>query len=81
MLLETHSVFSSSSHCLKLNERLEEPVWNLWDAHHTWRRAGESPRESWHQIGPLVRHLQLSDSCTKIAETGLRRYDCVLPGT
>jgi sugar phosphate isomerase/epimerase len=78
ILLETHSAFSSPELCLKLNEKLDEPLNLLWDSHHTWRNAGESPRESWQRIGSLVRHIHFSDSISKAPELG---YRCVLPGT
>jgi sugar phosphate isomerase/epimerase len=81
MLLETHSAFSASKCCLVLNEKLEEPIRILWDAHHTWRSAGESPRHTWRQIGHLVRHMHVSDSRAKPAEPGHQPYDCILPGT
>jgi sugar phosphate isomerase/epimerase len=78
ILLETHSAFSAPISCVRLNARLENPVRILWDAHHTWRSAGESPSESWNQIGEWVRHVHFSDSQSREAPTG---YDCVLPGT
>lgn len=78
ILLETHSAFSSSIVCLEFNRRLDEPLHILWDSHHTWRNAGESPRESWDQIGPFVRHIHFSDSQSKGLEASHR---CVLPGT
>jgi sugar phosphate isomerase/epimerase len=81
MLLETHSMFSSSANCRRLNERLEDPIRILWDTHHTWRSAGESPGESWRQIGSLVRHVHVSDSRAKKSEPSHQPYDCVLPGT
>jgi len=78
ILLETHTAFSSSAMCLKLNEMLDEPLHLLWDSHHTWRTAGETPAESWQRIGHLVRHMHVSDSQLRTApKTG---YDCVLPG-
>jgi sugar phosphate isomerase/epimerase len=78
ILLETHSAFSSSSMCLHLNDLLDEPLCLLWDAHHTWRSAGEAPKDSWRSIGHLVRHIHFSDSRTKTAKDG--GYECVLPG-
>jgi len=53
MLLETHSGFSSSSACLRLNEMLHEPLLILWDSHNNWRAAGESPAETWQAFGSL----------------------------
>ncbi|MCE0497625.1 MAG: sugar phosphate isomerase/epimerase [Methylacidiphilales bacterium] len=77
ILIETHSSFSSPAACLRLNQRLDEPVLVLWDSHHTWRIAGESPAQTWRQIGPLVRHIHFNDSQSQKAGA---KYKCVLPG-
>ncbi len=62
LLLETHDAFSGSEPCLELNARLNSPLHLIWDTHHTWRYAGESPRDSWNKIGHLVRHVHFKDS-------------------
>lgn len=78
ILLETHLAFSSSHACLRLNELLREPLHILWDSHHTWRNACETPAETWKLLGPLVRHMHFSDSRMRNPpETG---YDCIMPG-
>src|ERR1041385_1961500 len=41
LLLETHDAFSASTPCLRLNERLSQPLNLIWDSHHTWRVGGE----------------------------------------
>lgn len=61
-LLETHDAFSYPEACAALNSLLEKPVLILWDSHHTWRVAGESPEDSWRQLGDLVRHVHYKDS-------------------
>jgi sugar phosphate isomerase/epimerase len=65
LLLETHDAFACSEACLELNSRLEEPLNLIWDSHHTWRYAGESPRDSWLKIGRFVRHVHFKDSIDK----------------
>jgi sugar phosphate isomerase/epimerase len=79
LLLETHDAFSASGACRSLLTRLDEPVGVIWDSHHTWRLAGESPRESWSQLSPWVRHVHIKDS---VAKPPSRRhpYSYVLPG-
>lgn len=62
LLLETHDAFAASGPCLRLNERLDAPLNLIWDSHHTWRYAGESPTETWQRIGPFVRHVHFKDS-------------------
>jgi sugar phosphate isomerase/epimerase len=62
ILLETHGIFSAASSCAALNHLLDEPVEILWDTHHTWKLAGESPDQSWELLAPHVRHLHVKDS-------------------
>ncbi len=78
ILLETHDAFSSSLPCAQLCEFLDEPLGIIWDTHHTWRLAGESPAESWAQLGPWVRHVHFKDSVDEPSER--HPYTYVLPG-
>lgn len=75
ILIETHSAFSSSRHCVALNRLLGEPLGVLWDSHHTWKLAGEDMAESWKLLGPWVRHVHYKDSRTTDGRNHL-----VLPG-
>lgn len=34
----------------------------LWDSHHTWRKGGEDPLDTWRPIRGLVAHIHLKDS-------------------
>ena len=78
LLLETHDAFAASGPCLRLNEMLAEPLNLIWDAHHTWRYADESPSETWRRIGRFVRHVHIKDS---IDRPGARHpYTYVLCG-
>jgi sugar phosphate isomerase/epimerase len=79
ILLETHDAFSSSPPCAELCERLEQPLGIIWDSHHTWRLAGESPMESWARIGPWVRHVHFKDSVDR--PSSRHPFTYVLPGT
>ncbi len=50
----------------------------LWDAHHTWRKGGESPVETWGGIRASVVHVHVKDS---IAVASARHpFTYVLPG-
>ncbi len=60
--LETHDGYSSARRCRKLMEALNEELPIVWDAHHTWRFAGETLQESWNLLGPLVVDVHLKDS-------------------
>ena len=78
LLLETHDAFSGSEACLKLNERLTQPLSLIWDSHHTWRIGGESPEFTWTQLGPHVRHVHVKDSVDRPSARHPHTY--VLPG-
>jgi sugar phosphate isomerase/epimerase len=78
LLLETHDGFSASSPCRNLMARLTEPIGIIWDSHHTWRLGGESPRESWAQLSPWIRHVHVKDSIAK--PSARHPFTYVLPG-
>lgn len=78
LLLETHDGFSASGPCRNLLARLREPIGIIWDSHHTWRLAGESPRETWAQLGTSIRHVHVKDSIAK--PSARHPYTYVLPG-
>lgn len=78
ILLETHDVFSSSKRCIALNNMLDVPVKILWDSHHTWRLAGESPEMTWRALGPLIQHIHYKDSVSDPKDPHGHRY--VKPG-
>ncbi len=78
ILLETHDAFSGSGPCCELQARLREPVGIIWDSHHTWRLAGESPRESWQRLSPWIRHVHVKDSISK--PSARHPFTYVLPG-
>ena len=78
LLLETHDAFSASGPCRELLGRLPEPIGIIWDSHHTWRLGGESPRESWAQLSPWIRHVHVKDSIGK--PSARHPFTYVLPG-
>lgn len=81
MLLETHGAFSSSECCLKLNGHLDQPLNILWDTHHTWKLANETPGETWAAMAPLIKHIHVKDSASlpPTAENPIH-YRLTLPG-
>ncbi len=78
LLLETHDAFSASEPCCRLFQRLDEPLGILWDAHHTWRLGGETPRETWRRLSKWIRHVHIKDSIDK--PSARHPYTYVLPG-
>jgi sugar phosphate isomerase/epimerase len=51
----------------------------LWDAHHTWRKGGEDPADTWRAIGASVVHVHVKDSIGK--PSARHPFTYVLPGT
>ena len=83
ILVETHDAFSATPPCVRLNEillsRSLAPVLFIWDSHHTWRLAGETPAASWKALQPYVRHVHIKDSID--IPSARHPYTYVLPGT
>ena len=51
----------------------------IWDTHHTWRKGGQDPVETWKQVRRNTQHLHVKDS---VSRPGLRLpYSYVQPGT
>ncbi len=63
VLIESHGDFTRSSDLKEILTAVNLPtVALLWDAHHTVVSGGEAPVETWHALGPFVRHTHLKDS-------------------
>lgn len=61
VLLETHGSFTTSSMILGLFDNIRsQAIGVLWDAAHTVF-AGETPEQTWSQIGHLIRHVHYKD--------------------
>jgi sugar phosphate isomerase/epimerase len=50
----------------------------LWDTHHTWKRGGESPADTWRQARAQIVHLHVKDSVS--VPSARNPYTYVLPG-
>src|SRR5207248_779791 len=50
----------------------------LWDAHHTWRRGGEAPGETWAYLKRHIVHVHFKDSVTSPGSG--EGYTYVFPG-
>ncbi|HEY6403789.1 MAG TPA: sugar phosphate isomerase/epimerase family protein, partial [Blastocatellia bacterium] len=79
IIVESHGEFVTSPPLLEIIEGAAHPnVAFLWDAHHTCV-AGESPAETFRQLGRYVRHTHLKDSRAPKGDEKGRRY--VLTGS
>jgi sugar phosphate isomerase/epimerase len=79
VVVESHGEFATSPPLLEIIRGADHPnVAFLWDAHHTCV-AGESPAETFKQLGRYVRHTHLKDSRAPKGDENRRRY--VLTGS
>jgi len=76
--LETHTGFSSSERCLKLQEAFGNPIDIIWDTHHTWKGGNESASQTWEQMGSMIRHIHIKDSIS--VPSARHPYTYCLPG-
>lgn len=68
IVLETHDRWITGALLRPILEAVDSPrVGALWDLHHPYRVAGESPAETWAAIGPWVRYTHVKDSRPKPA--------------
>jgi sugar phosphate isomerase/epimerase len=50
----------------------------LWDSHHTWRKGGEDPVDTWRVVGGRTVHVHVKDSVGR--PSGNHPFTYVLPG-
>jgi len=61
--VETHDDWVHTSRLAKLFDKVSaDNVFILWDLHHPFRLAGESPRQTYDNIGRFTRYTHLKDS-------------------
>lgn len=76
--LETHTGFSSSERCLKLQAHAGIPIEIIWDTHHTWKQGEETPAQTWDLMASMIRHVHIKDSIS--VPSARHPYTYVLPG-
>ncbi len=79
LMVETHDGFVTSAALHGLIAKCPR-INLLWDVHHTWKKGGEAPAETWKTIRNHVVHLHVKDSISRPAPTGTQAYTYVLPG-
>ena len=77
LAVETHDDWTRTRPLAELLERVSLPnAGVLWDLHHPYREGGESPRQSYDNIGRYTVATHLKDSRL----TGGEKYEYCLPG-
>ena len=69
LLIETNGVYSDTSRlCNLLNHAASDFVAALWDIHHPYRFAGESPEKTVQNLGAYIRYVHVKDSVVENRE-------------
>ncbi|MDR3239820.1 MAG: AMP-binding protein [Clostridiales bacterium] len=72
LLVETNGVYADTARLLRLLLNVEnDAVAALWDMHHPYRLAGESPEETVQNLGAYIKYVHVKDS---VIENGQTRY-------
>ncbi|MDL2253767.1 AMP-binding protein [Ruminococcaceae bacterium OttesenSCG-928-I18] len=63
LLVETNGVYADTERLFHLLEKvLSDSVAALWDVHHPYRFAGESPEQTVQNLGAYIRYVHVKDS-------------------
>ena len=65
VMVETHDCLTASTAMQQLQDKLEVPIPVLWDTHHTWKKGGECPKETWKTVAESTVHIHIKDSISK----------------
>lgn len=77
VMVETHdSLFTAAA--IERFAGLVPDVAILWDSHHTWRKGGEDPLDTWPRIRARVVHIHVKDSIP--VPSARHPFTYVLPG-
>jgi fatty-acyl-CoA synthase len=72
LLVETNGVYSDTTRlCRLLDHAASDAVAALWDVHHPYRYAGESPGKTVHNLGAYIQYVHIKDS---VVADGMTRY-------
>lgn len=63
LLVETNGVYADTVRLRELLDRIEsDAVAALWDMHHPYRFAGETPGQTVHNLGAYIKYVHVKDS-------------------
>lgn len=72
LLVETNGVYADTNRLRGLLDQLaSDSVGALWDAHHPYRYAGETPGKTVQNLGAYIKYVHIKDS---VMENGEARY-------
>jgi sugar phosphate isomerase/epimerase len=65
IMVETHDCLTATAAIKSIQAALDEPLAILWDTHHTWKKGGENPADTWPEIRDNVVHIHVKDSISE----------------
>jgi fatty-acyl-CoA synthase len=72
LLVETNGVYSDTARlCRLLEQAASDAVAVLWDTHHTYRFAGETPGKTVQNLGAYIKYVHIKDS---VVVNGVTQY-------
>ncbi len=78
LMIETHNALVTTPALQRLLAAAPTGTGILWDAHHTWKKGGENPVETWTALQPHICHIHVKDSVNRPSTR--TPYSFVLPG-
>lgn len=76
--IETHSSLLKPEDMAQLFSKGHPNAHLLWDSHHTWKKEGLDPVETWKAVRLWTRHIHIKDSIS--VPSARHPYTYVLPG-
>ncbi len=64
LMVETHDAFVTTAAIQRLLKTIPD-LSLLWDAHHTWKKGGEDPLQTWNALKNHIVHIHLKDSISE----------------
>jgi len=78
LLVETNGVYSDTARlCRLLDNIASDAVAALWDVHHPYRYAGETPGKTVQNLGAYIKHVHVKDS---VVVDGVTQYRMIGDG-
>ena len=70
LLVETNGVYADTARLRELLNRVEsDAIGALWDMHHPYRYAGESPEKTVQNLGAYIKYTHIKDSVVENGKT------------
>lgn len=77
LIVETHDALANAATLTRFVEDFPETSL-LWDTHHTWRKGGQGPADTWSILRRNTRHIHVKDSVSR--PSARLPYSYTLPG-